>query len=555
MIAARDVDAALATVRDPELDEPVTELGFVKRVAIGADSVEVELRLPTFFCAPNFAWIMVADAERALARVPGVAGARVTLGDHFATDELRTTTTFQDAFPGEADAELDDLRRLFARKAFLARQHAVVEALGRVPATIADVPPDDPYLARRAELGLDMRPDAPFLVTAAGAPVADPDRHLKLRAVDPREHRGQRRALPRPARDPLRRGGGGVKAARLHAYHDSKLALDDLDEPSTTRPVRRRRQDRRRRPLPHRHPHHRGPVGREVGRDAALHARPRERRLGARGRLGRQPRRARRHGDRPPARHVRRLPRPAARATTCTARPARSRASTATAASRTSSRPTRARVVKLDPELHPKDIAALADAGLTAYHAVKKATALLHPGTRALVIGAGGLGHIGIQCLKAMTPAEVIVADPSEPALALARELGADQTVTVGQGHVDTVKEMTDGLGADVVVDFVGEKGATKDGVAMLRDGGSYYVIGYGENLDVPTIDIISREINFVGNLVGTYLDLAELMTLTAQGKVTLETRTYPLEGINDALADLDGGRLQGRGILIPEAA
>ncbi len=89
----------------------------------------------------------------------------------------------------------------------------------------------------------------------------------------------------------------------------------------------------------------------------------------------------------------------------------------------------------------------------------------------------------------------------------------------------------------------------------MLRDGGSYYVIGYGENLDVPTIDIISREINFVGNLVGTYLDLAELMTLTAQGKVTLETRTYPLEGINDALADLDGGRLQGRGILIPEAA
>jgi NAD+-dependent secondary alcohol dehydrogenase Adh1 len=212
-------------------------------------------------------------------------------------------------------------------------------------------------------------------------------------------------------------------------------------------------------------------------------------------------------------------------------------------------------VVKLDPELHPKDIAALADAGLTAYHAVKKAAAILSPGTKAVVIGAGGLGHIGIQCLKAMTPAEVIVADPSEPALALARQLGADQTVTVDGGHVDTVKELTDGLGAEAVIDFVGERGATRDGVAMLRDGGSYYVIGYGENLDVPTIDIISREISFVGNLVGTYLDLAELMTLTAQGKVTLETRTYPLEGINDALADLDGGRLQGRGILIPEAA
>jgi NAD+-dependent secondary alcohol dehydrogenase Adh1 len=87
----------------------------------------------------------------------------------------------------------------------------------------------------------------------------------------------------------------------------------------------------------------------------------------------------------------------------------------------------------------------------------------------------------------------------------------------------------------------------------MLRDGGNYYVIGYGENVNVPTIDIISREISFIGNLVGTYTDLVELMTLTAQGKVTLETRTYPLEGINDAIADLDGGRLQGRGILIPD--
>src|SRR5438876_337703 len=86
-------------------------------------------------------------------------------------------------------------------------------------------------------------------------------------------------------------------------------------------------------------------------------------------------------------------------------------------------------VVKLDPSLEPKDIAALADAGLTAIHAVKKAVAVLGPGTRAVVIGAGGLGHIGIQCLKAMTSAQIIVIDPSEPALALAGEMGADHTV------------------------------------------------------------------------------------------------------------------------------
>jgi NAD+-dependent secondary alcohol dehydrogenase Adh1 len=209
-------------------------------------------------------------------------------------------------------------------------------------------------------------------------------------------------------------------------------------------------------------------------------------------------------------------------------------------------------VVKLGQGLEPKDIAALADAGLTAIHAVKKAIPVLGSGTRAVVIGAGGLGHIGIQCLKALTATEVIVTDPSEQALELAREVGADHTVKVDGSHVERVRELTDGRGADAIIDFVGEKGAVEDGVAMVRDGGFFYVIGYGQNVNVPTIDIISREISFIGNLVGTYVDLEDLMTLTAQGKVTLHTSTYPLDAINDAMHDLDAGRLQGRGILIP---
>ena len=211
-------------------------------------------------------------------------------------------------------------------------------------------------------------------------------------------------------------------------------------------------------------------------------------------------------------------------------------------------------VVKLDPTLHPKDIAALADAGLTAYHSVKKATRVLYPGTRVAVIGAGGLGHIGIQCLKAMTTAEVIVIDPSEPALALARGWGADHVVPVDGRQRSAVLDLTDGKGVDVVIDFVGEKGAVEDGIAILRNGGDYHVIGYGQELRIPTIEVISREINFIGNLVGTYNDLAELMTLTAQGKVHLHTTAYPLEAINDAMADLDGGRLQGRAILVPQS-
>ena len=209
-------------------------------------------------------------------------------------------------------------------------------------------------------------------------------------------------------------------------------------------------------------------------------------------------------------------------------------------------------VVKLDPSLAPKDIAALADAGLTAYHAVKKASPLLYAGTKAVVIGAGGLGHIGVQCLKALTPTEIIVVDRSPEALELTRGWGADHTVLVDGSQRARVQEITNGQGAEAVIDFVGEGGAIEDGVSMLRRAGSYFVIGYGGKLDVPTIDIISTEINFIGNLVGTYNDLVELMTLTAQGKVSLHTGMYPLDAALDAIHDLDSGRLRGRGILVP---
>jgi NAD+-dependent secondary alcohol dehydrogenase Adh1 len=209
-------------------------------------------------------------------------------------------------------------------------------------------------------------------------------------------------------------------------------------------------------------------------------------------------------------------------------------------------------VVKIDPNLQPADVAALADAGLTAYHAVKKASPQLYPGTRAVVIGAGGLGHIGIQSLKALTPAEIIVVDRSEPALKLAQEIGADHAVAADGNQVERVKELTDGQGAEVVIDFVGERGAEHDAWAMTKRAGSHFVIGYGGALNVETIDMISTERNVIGNLVGTFNDLAELMTLAAQGKVKLHTQTYPLSAVNDAMDDLDGGRLQGRGILVP---
>src|SRR2546421_5365103 len=212
-------------------------------------------------------------------------------------------------------------------------------------------------------------------------------------------------------------------------------------------------------------------------------------------------------------------------------------------------------VVRLDEGLAPADVAALADAGLTAYHAAKKAIPLLYPGTRAVVIGAGGLGHIGVQALKSLTAAEVIVVDRSPEAHKLAESLGADHTVIADGSETEAVKDLTGGVGAEVILDFVGEGGAIESGLTMLRRAGSYFVIGYGGAVHVPAIDIISTEINFVGNLVGTYNDLVELMVLAARGQVNLHTATYPLDAFGDALADLDEGRLRGRGILIPATA
>jgi NAD+-dependent secondary alcohol dehydrogenase Adh1 len=208
--------------------------------------------------------------------------------------------------------------------------------------------------------------------------------------------------------------------------------------------------------------------------------------------------------------------------------------------------------VKLDPQTRPQDVAALADAGITAYHAVRKAIPLLYPGTTCVVIGAGGLGHIGIQCLDALTATTIVVVDRNADALKLAGEIGAEHTVLANGAQVDAVRELTGGRGADVVLDFVAEQGAEADGWAMTGAGGSYFVIGYGGLLQIPTLDIISTERNVVGNIVGTYNDLAELMALAESGRVTLHTRTYALAEAAEAFADLDAGRVRGRAILVP---
>jgi NAD+-dependent secondary alcohol dehydrogenase Adh1 len=209
-------------------------------------------------------------------------------------------------------------------------------------------------------------------------------------------------------------------------------------------------------------------------------------------------------------------------------------------------------LIKLPKTLAPKDVAPYTDAGLTAYRAAKKASRHLLPGEYAVVIGAGCLGHIGIQVLHALCAAEIIVIDRSNTALKLAQKCGAHHLVKADGGEVEAVLGLTGGRGAEAVIDFVGEGDAIEKGLAVTRNAGVYYVVGYGGRINIPTIDMIVSEKTIVGNLVGTYPELVELMALADRGLVQLATREYPLSAANAALHDLHGGRINGRAVLIP---
>jgi metal-sulfur cluster biosynthetic enzyme len=184
MIDRNEVLGALSGVRDPELDEPITDLDFVSALEIEDASVRVRLRLPTYFCAPNFAYLMVADAQAAALSVPGVERATIFLDDHYASEEINGGVNdqhgFDGAFPGETEGpDLEGLRATFRRKSFVSRQEQLCRSLraaGHSSEELArmrleDLPPSEEfetYLERRAELGLDVSAEAPLVVDPDG---------------------------------------------------------------------------------------------------------------------------------------------------------------------------------------------------------------------------------------------------------------------------------------------------------------------------------------------------------------------------------------------------
>jgi NAD+-dependent secondary alcohol dehydrogenase Adh1 len=209
-------------------------------------------------------------------------------------------------------------------------------------------------------------------------------------------------------------------------------------------------------------------------------------------------------------------------------------------------------VLRLPSGLEPAAVAPHADAGLTVMHVVRKAVPLLGPGSKVVVVGVGGLGHIAVQSLRALCSAEVIAVDPDPEALKLASDCGAHHTVLADQGMGERVQRITGGAGAEAVLDFVGEEDAVDSSLSMVRARGTYFLVGYGGELRVPTFSLVLPEISVVGNAVGTHDDLRELVALAAAGGVSVRTRSYPLDAFADAIADLEGGRMHGRGVLVP---
>jgi NAD+-dependent secondary alcohol dehydrogenase Adh1 len=209
-------------------------------------------------------------------------------------------------------------------------------------------------------------------------------------------------------------------------------------------------------------------------------------------------------------------------------------------------------LLPLPEGVDPVAVAPHADAGVTAYHAVKKLLPRLEPGSTAALIGVGGVGHIALQLVELLGGSRVVGIDTDARRRKLAAELGADAVFGEEANVADAVREFTDGSGADVVLDFVGTDETHASALQMLARRGLYSIVGYGGIVSHPSVAFVVGETVVAGNLVGSWIDLWELLQLHGRGDVTLRSETHPLEEVNDVLDRLRAGEVTGRAVLVP---
>ncbi len=203
-------------------------------------------------------------------------------------------------------------------------------------------------------------------------------------------------------------------------------------------------------------------------------------------------------------------------------------------------------------DLAPAEAAPLTDAGLTPYHAIKASLPWLIPGSYTVVIGAGGLGHLAVQFLKALSPTTVISVDQRESALALVADMGADHTVVAGPEAADEIRAITGGRGADVVLDIVGYDDTLALAAAVAAPLGRLTIVGVGGGTLPVNFFTFPYECSVQSTYWGSIVELQELLAFARTGGFRVHAETYRLDQAAEVYRMMTGGTLQGRAVMVP---
>ena len=204
-------------------------------------------------------------------------------------------------------------------------------------------------------------------------------------------------------------------------------------------------------------------------------------------------------------------------------------------------------------KLDPRQAAPLTDAALTSYHAVKRSIHLLGPGSTAVVIGAGGLGQMAIQVLKALSGAATVIAvDTSAAKLETAKKMGADETLMSGDDAVKRIKDITRGQGANLVLDMVGAKPTLQMAVQISRVLGHVTIVGLGGGALPVNFNSPAKECSVASPYWGSIPELMEVVSLAQAGKIKMLVEEFPLERASEAYHLLHDGKIQGRAVILP---
>jgi alcohol dehydrogenase, propanol-preferring len=204
-------------------------------------------------------------------------------------------------------------------------------------------------------------------------------------------------------------------------------------------------------------------------------------------------------------------------------------------------------------DLNPIDAAPLSDAALTPYHAIKRSLHLLVPGSTAVVIGVGGLGHMGVQILKVLSPAQIIAVDVSPEKLRLAREIGADETIEAGPDAAGAIRELTAGLGAELVLDMVGSEDSITLAAGVARFESQVTVVGLAGGKFEFAFGALPFEAQLTIPYWGSAVDLGEVLELARSGAIHAHVEHFDLDQVGDAYQRMREGSLQGRAVICPD--